>query len=61
MQIQDMAQNSFIQDAIDHEAIKSWLTPTTTTAFLVMASCQKLTRPSFKVMLIISHFVKPVT
>ena len=47
MQIQDMAQNSFIQDAINHEAIKVELMPTITTAFLVMVSCQKLPRPSF--------------
>ena len=48
MLTQDMAQNSFIQDAINHEAIKVELTATITTAFLEMASYQKLLTPSFK-------------
>ena len=53
-----MAQISFIQDAFDHEAVKVRPTPTIRTAFLVMAPHQNLL---LKVMLIISHFVKPVS
>ena len=60
MQLQSMYQNSFLLDAINCEAIKVKLTLTITTAFLVTASCQKLRRSFFKVMLITFHFVKPV-
>ena len=48
MRLQGMDQNSFFLDAIDHEVIKVRPTPTIKTAFLVMALCQKLPRPSFK-------------
>ena len=61
MRLQGMDQKSFFLDAIDHEAIKVGPMPTIKTAFLVMALCQKLPKPSLKVMLIISHFVKLVS
>ena len=48
MRLQGMDQNSFVLDAINHEAIKVGPTPTIKTAFLVMALHQKLPRPSFK-------------
>ena len=48
MQVQGMDQNSFFLNAINHEAIKSGVTPTIRIAFLVIESCQKLPRPSFK-------------
>ena len=48
MLTQDMAQNSFIQNAINHEAIKVKPIPTIRTAFLELAPYQKLPRPSFK-------------
>ena len=48
MRLQDMDQNSFFLDAINRKAIKVGPTPTIKTAFLVMALCQKLPRPSFK-------------
>ena len=48
MQLQIMDLNNFFLDAIDHKAIKVVLTPTIKTAFLVMASRQKLHRPSYK-------------
>ena len=48
MKIQDIAQNNFIQDAINHEAIKVGLMPIIRTSYLGMASHQKLPRPSFK-------------
>ena len=48
MRLQDMDQNSFFLDGIDCEAIKVGPTPTIKTAFLAMALCQKLARPSFK-------------
>ena len=40
-----MAQNSFIRDAIDREAIKAGPTPTMKAAFLVKASREKLPIP----------------
>ena len=46
--IQGMDQNSFFLDGINHEAIKLGPSPTIKIAFLVMALCQKLPRPSFK-------------
>ena len=61
MQLQGMYQNSIFLDAINHEAIKVRMMPTIRTAFLVTVSCQKLPRPSLKVMLILYHFVKPVS
>ena len=48
MRLQGMDQNNFFLDAINHKAIKVRPTPTFKTAFLVMALCQKLSRPSFK-------------
>ena len=48
MRLQGMDQNSFILDAISRKAKKVGLTPTITTAFLVMALLQKLPRPFFK-------------
>ena len=45
---QDMDQTGFFLDAINHEAINGGPMPIITTAFLVMSSCQKLPRPSFK-------------
>ena len=61
MQLQGMDQKSFFLDAIDHETIKVGPTPTIKTSFLVMVLHQKLPTSSFKVMLTISHFVKPVS
>ena len=43
-----MDLNSFFLDAIDREAIKVRMMPTIKSAFLVMALCQKLPRPSYK-------------
>ena len=48
MRLQGMDLNSFFVDTIDREAIKVAPTPTIKTAFLVMALCQKLPRPSYK-------------
>ena len=48
MRLQGMDLNSFFLDAIDHEVIKVVPMPTIKTAFLVMALCQKLPRPSYK-------------
>ena len=48
MRLQDMNQNSFFLDGINHKAIKVGPTPTIKTAFLAMALRQKLARPSFK-------------
>ena len=47
MQLQGMDLNSFFLDAIDHEAIKVVQMPSIKTAFLAMALCQKLPRPSY--------------
>ena len=48
MHLQGMDLNSFFLDAIDHEVIKVRPMPTIKTAFLAMALCQKLPRPSYK-------------
>ena len=48
MQLQGMDLNSFFLNVIKHEAIKVVPTPTIKTAFLAMALCQKLPRPSYK-------------
>ena len=56
-----MGQNSFIRDAIDREAIKVGPTLAIRTAFLVIALRQNYLDLLLKVMLTISHFVKPVT
>ena len=56
-----MNLNSFFLDAIDREAIKVALMPTIKTAFLVMALHQNYLDLLTKVMLIISHIVKPVS
>ena len=61
MRLQGMDLNSFFLDAIDCETIKVAPTPTINTAFLDMALCQNLPRPSYKSMLTISHIVKPVS
>ena len=62
MRLQGKDLNSFFLDAIDREAIKVALTPTIKTAFPAMALCQKLPIDLLiKVMLIISHIVKPVS
>ena len=42
MHIQDLAQNNFIQDAIDREAIKVGRMPIIRTPYLVMVLHQKL-------------------
>ena len=54
MQVQDMDQNSFFLDTINHEAIIIGPTPTIITAFLVMESCQNYLDFLLKVILIIS-------
>ena len=47
MRIQGMDQISFFFDASNQEAIKFGAMPTIRTLYLVMASCEKLPRPSF--------------
>ena len=61
MRLQGMDLNSFFLDAIEHEAIIVTLTPTIKTAFLVMALCQNYLDLLIKVILMISHIVKPVS
>ena len=48
MHLQGVDQNRFSVDTIYHEAIKVRPTSTIKTAFLIIALCQKLPRPSFK-------------
>ena len=49
MRLQGMDLSSFVLNTIDYEAIEVAPMPTIKTAFIVMALCQKLPRPSYKI------------